>query len=160
MQWMRRRDRVARELRVAAYAVCIQEEKILLARFIGRSGKVWTLPGGGIDHGEDPYFAAIREVEEETGYHVVIESLLGVDSILRRYPRGRGVEADHHAVRVFYTARVVNGALRHEIGGSTDQAAWIDLNRVDALDRGDLVDVALKLERTRPPAGRVDREHS
>ena len=29
--------------------------------------ELWTLPGGGLDHGEDPRDAVVREVHEETG---------------------------------------------------------------------------------------------
>lgn len=43
-------------------------------REIGRNGKpiVWAFPGGKLEAGETPEEAAIREVEEETGY--IIES--------------------------------------------------------------------------------------
>ena len=34
---------------------------------------VWVLPGGGVDPGETPEEAVIREVLEETGFNVVIE---------------------------------------------------------------------------------------
>ena len=34
------------------------------------------LPGGGADDGEDDYQALIREVKEETGYDVIIESIV------------------------------------------------------------------------------------
>ncbi len=149
---------LTRELRLAAYVVCIRDGKVLLARFAGAGQTFWTLPGGGLDHGEDPLAAAIREVEEETGYDVVIESLLGLDSIRRNFQRAVGVEADQQTLRVIYAARVVAGELRYEVGGSTDQAAWVDLERVHALERIDLVDIGLELERRRPPLGRVDRD--
>ena len=32
-----------------------------------RARELWTLPGGGLDHGEDPRDAVVREVHEETG---------------------------------------------------------------------------------------------
>jgi len=49
------------ELRVAAYAVCVRDDHMLLARWVSRDGeKKWTLPGGGMDHGEDPYDTVVR----------------------------------------------------------------------------------------------------
>jgi ADP-ribose pyrophosphatase YjhB (NUDIX family) len=33
-----------------------------------------------VEHGEDPYDAVVREVAEETGYQVLVEQPLGVDS--------------------------------------------------------------------------------
>src|SRR6185295_1706606 len=89
------------------------------------------------------------------GYTITIQRLLGLDTVRRRFPRDAGHEADFHGLRVIYAARVIGGTLRHEIGGSTDQAAWVDLDRVSALDRVDLIDVALELHRVRPPTGRM-----
>jgi 8-oxo-dGTP diphosphatase len=150
-----RPPQISQETRLAAYAVCIDAGKILLARWVGPDGKLWTLPGGGVEHGEDPFDAAIRETMEETGYAIVIESLLGLDSVRRRFPRGAGHEADFHAIRVIYAARIAGGSLRDEVDGSTDQAAWTDLDQVGGLDRVELVNVGLQLHRTRPPHGRL-----
>lgn len=43
-----------------------------------RDMDAWNLPGGGIESGELPTEATIREVKEETGLDVVIERLVGV----------------------------------------------------------------------------------
>lgn len=47
------------------------EDKIVLTR--RRDIPVWVFPGGGIDDGETPEEAIIREVKEETGFDAVIE---------------------------------------------------------------------------------------
>jgi 8-oxo-dGTP pyrophosphatase MutT (NUDIX family) len=145
-----------KELRVAAYAVCVRDGHMLLARWVdGDGSKRWTLPGGGMDHGEDPYDTVIREAEEETGYAVEPVALLGVDSVRRRYPRRLGTTADFQGLRIVYEARVTGGQLRHETNGSTDMAAWHPLDEVSGLERVELVDVGLALWRERPAAGRV-----
>ncbi|MBT2505254.1 NUDIX hydrolase [Streptomyces sp. ISL-98] len=144
------------ELRVAAYAVCVRDEQVLLARWVAPDGaKRWTLPGGGMDHGEDPYDTVVREAEEETGYTVEPVRLLGVDSVRRRYPRRLGKFADFQGLRIVYEGRVTGGELRHETNGSTDLAAWHPLTGVAALDRVELVDAGIELWRTRPAVGRV-----
>jgi 8-oxo-dGTP pyrophosphatase MutT (NUDIX family) len=145
-----------KELRVAAYAVCVREGQVLLARWIAGDGsKRWTLPGGGMDHGEDPYDTVIREVDEETGYVVDPVVLLGVHSVLRRYPRKLGKMADFHGLRLVYEGVITGGSLRHEVNGSTDMAAWHDLTAVQDLPRVELVDVGMDLWRDRPGDGHI-----
>ncbi|GAA3094378.1 hypothetical protein GCM10010449_17590 [Streptomyces rectiviolaceus] len=141
---------------MAAYAVCVQDGQLLLARWVAGDGsKRWTLPGGGMDHGEDPYDTVIREADEETGYVIEPVALLGVDSLRRRYPRKLGAVADFHGLRIVYEARITGGELRHEQGGSTDLASWHALDAVAGLDRVGLVDVGLDLWRTRPDDGHL-----
>ncbi|MCY7343059.1 MAG: NUDIX hydrolase [Pseudonocardia sp.] len=133
-------DQFTQQTRVGAYVVCVRDGSLLLARFTA-SGR-WTLPGGGIDHGEDPRDAAVREVAEETGYRITLGPLVGVDSARwKRVQDGRAI--DMHALRILYTGEVVGGELRHELDGSTDRAEWVPLADVGVRDRSRLIDRAL-----------------
>ncbi|MBD5785194.1 NUDIX domain-containing protein [Cellulosimicrobium terreum] len=58
------------QIRVAAYAVIVRDGLLLLPHWRKGDRDGWTLPGGGIDLGEHPEDAAVREVREETGYDV------------------------------------------------------------------------------------------
>ncbi|PJJ65287.1 NUDIX domain-containing protein [Compostimonas suwonensis] len=118
---------------------------MLLAHWNENGHSGWTLPGGGIDPGEDPADAALREILEETGYTAELGELIGINSHVvdaARRTHGEGVPL--HALRIVYRARVVSGELTDEIGGSTDRAAWFPLEEVAALDRVGLVDVGLR----------------
>ncbi|MCK8676811.1 NUDIX hydrolase [Streptomyces lichenis] len=140
--------------RVGAYAVCVEDGRILLARWVDRSGaREWTLPGGGVEHGEDPYDAVLREVAEETGHTAEVTALLGVGSRTRRTPRRLRRPFELHGVSLYYEARITGGTLRPEVGGSTDLAAWRPLTEVPALTRVPMVDTALRLWRDRPAHG-------
>ena len=140
---------------MAAYAVCVRDGRILLARWVDKAGvRRWTLPGGGMDHGELPVETVVREVEEETGYEAEVVALLGIDSIRRDWLRRLGGPGDWQGLRIIYEARIAGGALRNEQGGSTDLAAWHPLDSVPDLERVELVDVGLQLWRDRPPVGR------
>ena len=100
------------DTRVAAYAVIIDaDDRILLAHWNEGRRAAWTLPGGGLEPGEDPEHAARREVREETGYRVDVGALLGIHS--RVIPAGRRLATDAagplHALRIVYRARVTGG---------------------------------------------------
>jgi 8-oxo-dGTP diphosphatase len=136
------------DLRVAAYAVIVDEDdRLLLAHWNEGRRAAWTMPGGGLEAGEDPETAARREVREETGYKVTIEELLGIHS--RVIPAGRrltpGVTEPLHTLRIVYRARVIGGRLRNETDGSTDRAEWFPLADVPSLQRVKLVDIALEM---------------
>lgn len=134
------------DTRVAAYGVIIDGERMLLAHWSQGPWSAWTLPGGGIDGGESPADAAIREIFEETGYHAELGPLIGVDShVIPAHRRSDPESGPLHAIRIIYRARIIGGELTHEVDGSTDAAAWFTLSEIDTLERVELIEAALTM---------------
>jgi 8-oxo-dGTP pyrophosphatase MutT (NUDIX family) len=134
-------DAPRRRQRVAAYALLTRGDDVLLTRMSDRTriaGR-WTLPGGGVDHGEDPRAAVEREVYEETGLHVTIGTVADVHSSHFTGPRSDGVVEDYHGIHLIFHGRVLpesESVEPHvtEQDGSTDLAKWIDREQALELD--------------------------
>jgi 8-oxo-dGTP diphosphatase len=143
--------------RLAAYAVCIEDERALLARYVSPEGESnWTLPGGRVEHGEDPFDAVIREVAEETGCDAVVERLLGVDSRVIPVAELRGPgPLPHQNVGIFYRVRITGGQLRPEPNGEIAESVWTPVPDVADLRRSSLVDIGVALAQTVPATGHV-----
>jgi 8-oxo-dGTP diphosphatase len=60
--------------RNSAFAIIRRGDRVLLVKSEGR----WKLPGGRLKPRENPWEAAVREVDEETGLHASIQGLSGV----------------------------------------------------------------------------------
>jgi mutator protein MutT len=73
----------------------------------GDSNK-WGFPGGAIELGETPEEAAIRELKEETGLDVTIDSLIGIytDSDMK-YPNGDNAQS----IAIVYKLKALSGEL-------------------------------------------------
>ncbi len=117
--------------RVAAYAVVLSSRGLLATEYSDRTAVPgrWGMPGGGIDDGEQPVDAVLREVAEETDQAVVLEDLVSVQTShwVGRSPRGT-VE-DFQAVRLVYRARCPEPREPRvlDVGGTTESAAWVPL---------------------------------
>ncbi|WP_037764192.1 NUDIX domain-containing protein [Streptomyces sp. 142MFCol3.1] len=113
--------------RVSAYALVVQDERLLLTRLSDASPVfapgMWHLPGGGIDPGEQPDEALARELLEETGLQPADARLIDARSYLVHRN-----DVDWNLVSLFYAVTVKEGAARVvEVAGSTDQVRWIPL---------------------------------
>lgn len=131
-------------VRVAAYAVVRDDDDRVLLCHIHPSvgvGDVWTLPGGGLDFGEAPAKAALRELEEETGFVGEIERLIEVDD---RLFTSTDSGDRMHAIRIVYEVRIVDGALRDETDGSTDTCRWVSPGEARRMRLGELARHAIE----------------
>lgn len=139
--------------RLAAYAVTVEMDKVLLVLHAPTGS--WTLPGGGVEHGEDPFETVTRELHEETGCHGVVEGLLGVDS--RVIPASERLREgpEHHNVGVFYRVRLIDDVLQPASDEDTGKCEWTDLEEVASRPRSSLVDIGLGLHGSEPVTGHV-----
>jgi ADP-ribose pyrophosphatase YjhB (NUDIX family) len=109
--------------------VILRDGQILLSRLSPHISpdELWTLPGGGLDHGEDPRDAVLREIREETGLEAMVGDTARVYSAHLPGVWREGRRVDAHALRIVYDGWVAPDAPEPrvvEVGGSTAEAAW------------------------------------
>ena len=136
--------------RVGSYGICADGDRVLLVRASSASNVPgrWFLPGGGIEHGEDPLTCLRREMEEETGLTVLHASLRGVLSDTWTQPDGTVL----HTVRIVYAVEHWEGTLRAETSGSSDAVAWVAVEDAAPLGAMPYVSEALRRFGPRPAA--------
>ena len=124
--------------RVAAYALVTCSRGVLMTQFSGRTNAegTWGLPGGGLEGGEAPGRAVLREVWEESGQKIEVNELALVRTSrwIGRAPTGR--LEDFHSVRLVYRAwcHTPTHPVVHDIGGTTAAAAWVPPTDLDRLE--------------------------
>jgi ADP-ribose pyrophosphatase YjhB (NUDIX family) len=119
-------------MRLAAYGVVARADgRVLLCHIAPGNfpADQWVLPGGGVEFGEAPADAVVRELAEEAGLSGTVGEILGVYSALRSAVNGDRV----HAVSIVYVMEDVTGELRDEVDGSTDRCGWFTPNEAAEL---------------------------
>ncbi|MDQ4052304.1 MAG: NUDIX domain-containing protein [Actinomycetota bacterium] len=122
--------------RVAAYALVQQDGAVLLTRFspLGFHTGKWGLPGGGVEHGEEPRETVLREVREETGLDCVVGEVITVDHVRVRGTAPSGRDEEFHSIGIVYAATVADGVEPRveEQEGTTDAVAWVPVADIEA----------------------------
>jgi ADP-ribose pyrophosphatase YjhB (NUDIX family) len=116
---------VERRRRIGAYGVCLDARgHVLLVQAqpnVSVIGGWWVLPGGGVEHGEHPERALVREIAEETGLLVQVVRLRDVVTDIDQISDPPGFR--HHD-RLIFEVRAIGGVLKPEDGGSSCAVAW------------------------------------
>lgn len=116
-------------------AVIRDGDRFLLARH--RHSGLWSLIGGGVEPGEEPADALLREVLEETGAHVRIRGIVGVYGgrpMMVTYPNGD---------QVGYVTTAYDCELLSEATPDLDELlelGWFDREAIATLPRRDWID--------------------
>lgn len=155
-------DDARRTQRLGAYAVVVAPDehgvdRMLMTRIspTGYPAGWWALPGGGVDHGESPHRAVVRELHEETSLVAAESRLVDVHDVHTVAPGRDDRFEDYHGVHLLYAVRVEGaepgGPLPEprvvEVDGTTDLVTWLPLADVDDGERRLLPAVEHVLER-------------
>ena len=128
-----------------AYGLCRDpSERLLLVRIVGGLDRGrWTLPGGGIEWGEHPDAALLRELEEETGAKdIKAFQVSSVYSHLYMRSAERPYDSVHY-IGIIYEVTLGAFDLRPEKEGTTDRCEWFTRSQVQQLPLTSLGEFAI-----------------
>lgn len=110
---------MTRPIRLAARAIVLHENRLLLVNAYKSRGDLWCAPGGGAEPHQSMPENLAREVFEETGLTVTV----GAPCLLNEFHDPAG---DYHQVEVFFRCTLTAGTL---------DPAWEDPEQIVSLRR-------------------------
>lgn len=118
-----------------SYLIPFHAGRVLVLK---RKNGFWEFPGGGVEFGEHPERAAVRETQEETGLKASNPVLLGVSSATY-LKDGK----EKHSVYIIYKGDVDSDEFK--ISAEHEEGRWITLGELEflrlALNAKDAVDL-------------------
>lgn len=138
-----------RETRTGSYGVCLDRGKLLVIRKAkGPYRGQFDLPGGGIEFGETPEQAVVREFGEEAGVTVRVDAILGAFSKVSRWVGDLGdrrIEGHHMGFLYRVTADLAQPIKSDADGLDSLGALWAPLSDLNPITASPLVMRALEL---------------
>lgn len=114
---------------ISARAIIVENDRLLVVNGDG-NGDFWCLPGGRMHYGESLPQAVTREVFEETGLTIEAGNVVAMSEfVLDR--------ESFHNVDIFFTARIVCGALDEEwrdTGGPVARRRFATLEELQSMN--------------------------
>jgi 8-oxo-dGTP pyrophosphatase MutT (NUDIX family) len=120
--------------RPSAYGIVIRDGKLLTPKHFDRH----NLPGGGIELGETPQQAVVREVKEETGLDVTNPQFVAAASQFFVWPTAAAPTEFYETILMYYTCDFVGGELSVDGFDEYEKeyaeiAEWYSLAKLDDL---------------------------
>ena len=124
-------------VRCASKAIILRDGKVLLNRCRTEAGEVYyDLPGGGQHPCETMEETVVREVAEETGYHVRVLRFLGLIEQIHDDPALRAAWPDYtHRINHIFLAELTDGprGTAAEKDFEYEESLWVPLDEADTL---------------------------
>ena len=131
---------------VGAYGIMIKDNKIALIRKArgGYKGKL-DLPGGGIEHTEQPFESLKREIREEAGIGITNYKLLDVVATNIKWEMEPDLWEDLHHIGILYTVETNESSLKSDADDlDSDGANWYNLNELNKTELSPFTIMALE----------------
>lgn len=127
--------------RPSAYGIVIKGESVLLSPQFEEGW--YDLPGGGLDLGESPEEAVMREVKEETGMDIKAPKLIGCDTSFFKFRREKGVF--YQSIMLYYVCDLVGGDLSTQGFDEFEKeyariAEWVPIKKLPSIKIANSID--------------------
>ena len=116
---------------IGVYGLIIENNKIVLIRKAqgGYKGKL-DLPGGGMEHNEQPIETLIRELKEETGVKVLTQELFDVTSTNIKWQMTEDTVEDLHHIGILFIVKGKGNLKKEPDGIDSLGSSWYEISKL------------------------------